>query len=144
MADSTHRPCFICSSFYTNDTTYTHLYTNVFQQEEDEERRKRLEEEELAKCTFTPQTKWRLAAERRRKARDEAQRAAEEARFRSPHPKLSVSPSRIIHPLTTDNLNFSNHSGTTLSHTIPYYRSENNGKKCETKKNSKIVLLSPT
>jgi hypothetical protein len=67
------------------------------QQEEDEERQRRLEEQELAKCTFTPQTKWKLAAERRRKAREEAQREAEEARARSFRPKMSVS--LIIIPL---------------------------------------------
>ena len=62
-----------------------------FPQEEDEERKRRLEEEELAGCTFTPNTKWKLAAERRKKAREEAERAAEEASYLSRRRKISVS-----------------------------------------------------
>eukprot|EP00339_Tiarina_fusa_P001149 CAMPEP_0117044104 /NCGR_PEP_ID=MMETSP0472-20121206/30595_1 /TAXON_ID=693140 ORGANISM="Tiarina fusus, Strain LIS" /NCGR_SAMPLE_ID=MMETSP0472 /ASSEMBLY_ACC=CAM_ASM_000603 /LENGTH=562 /DNA_ID=CAMNT_0004755761 /DNA_START=226 /DNA_END=1911 /DNA_ORIENTATION=+ len=45
---------------------------------EEESRRKRIEEAELAACTFTPRTKWQLATERRQKAREASEKAAEE------------------------------------------------------------------
>lgn len=47
-------------------------------------RRKRKEEEELAACTFTPQTKWQLAKERR-------QVASEFKEVTAKAPKLTVS-----------------------------------------------------
>jgi hypothetical protein len=63
-----------------------------FVKEEEETRRKRYEEEQLATCTFRPQTKWHLAKERRKKALEAAEREAEEV-MKSPRlaTPLSVS-----------------------------------------------------
>lgn len=60
--------------------------------EQTEARKKRYDDEQLAKCTFTPNTEWHLAAERRKKQREAAERKAYEAR-RSPKrtPLLSVN-----------------------------------------------------
>lgn len=59
-------------------------------QEEADARQRRLEEAELAVCTFTPNTKWELAAERRKKAKEEQLRIEEEL-LKSRQSKLSVS-----------------------------------------------------
>jgi hypothetical protein len=55
--------------------------------------RERLEEQELQKTdvyTFRPRTKWNLVAERRRRARMELERAAEEARRLTPKARIKV------------------------------------------------------
>jgi hypothetical protein len=55
--------------------------------EEEETRRRRYEEEQLGTCTFRPQTTWHLAKERRKKAREAAEREAEEV---SKSPRLAT------------------------------------------------------
>ena len=63
---------------------------SLHHQEEAEARQRRLEEVELGDCTFTPNTKWQLAAERRKKAKEEQLRIEEEL-LKSRQSKLSVS-----------------------------------------------------
>ena len=71
-------------------------------QEEADALRRRLEELELTKAdvyTFRPRTKWNLAAERRRKAREEIERAAYEARRATPKAVKAVSKTQILFTL---------------------------------------------
>jgi hypothetical protein len=77
-------------------------------QEEAEALRRRLEELELKKSdvyTFRPRTRWNLAAERRRKAREEAERAAYEARRATPKAVKAVSIPKILFIVRTRMLN---------------------------------------
>lgn len=59
----------VCSSIHPS---FLSFWFFVFSKEEEEARRKRLEEEELAKCSFKPNTKWHLAADRRKQAKEAA------------------------------------------------------------------------
>jgi len=54
-------------------------YSDTHTQAEQDALRRRLEEEELADCTFVPNTKWHLVAERRQRAKDEQYRMEKES-----------------------------------------------------------------
>lgn len=57
---------------------------------EEQSRKLRLEEDLLVDCTFTPKTKWRLAAEKRKRAKEALERLEEDdANQKIPTPSVS-------------------------------------------------------
>ena len=64
---------------------------NINNQDEAEQVRRRIENEAMSVCTFQPQTKWNLAAQRRKMAREAMEREADEARRATPKILKAVS-----------------------------------------------------